>query len=252
MRFHESKTLSKIECLRIAGNINRVAIHVGFDAIRRGVSLTSADAIISEYILDAGGTPAFLGYRGYPNAACISINNQVVHSIPSDRFVQDGDIVTIDLGTTFGDWNVDSAHTEIVGTASKQNTHLVKGGHNILLDGLRFIYAGATFRDMVANMDHIARSYDLNVFPEFGGHRIGHAVHEEPFIPMTSINTFGRNYEYDYIMQEEDILCIEPIVTAGPTTTTLEADGWTRVSPANSVHFEHTIRVTQHGCEVIS
>lgn len=256
MKLPESRALSKIDCLRIAGNINRMAMQAGFMAIREGSTLEDADAVMDDCIRKLGGTPAFLGYHGFPASACISLNNQVVHTVPDDRAAQDGDVVTIDIGTEFGNWNVDAARTEIIGQPrSAEDANLVRYGQEVLLAGLQYVVHGACLQTIAQKMDAVAHERYLTIIPELGGHRIGKSIHETPFLPMTMIAK-GLNYDYSYTLRPGDIMCFEPIIVLADRSPLLRnmPDGWTVETRdgGTAVHFEHTVIVTEHGHEVIA
>jgi methionyl aminopeptidase len=246
--------LTKIDCLRMAGGINRLAIAIAFFNIRRGLTLKQTDILTGNYIRSLGGIPAFNGYNGFPANVCISINNEVVHSIPNDRVAKDGDIVTVDLGTKYGDWMVDSARTEIIGKPSKkEHVQLVEGGRNVLFGGIQKIKVGVDFKTIASEMDAIAEECGVSIISELGGHRIGKTVHEMPFVPMT---TYNDNYDTKYRLKLDDVLCFEPIVVLAENSTEIELmhDNWTIKTKDDGVsaHFEHTIIVTEYGCEVLA
>lgn len=256
MKSNESKNLEKIDCLRLAGGINRLAIAAAFLQIRSGKTLRETDEWIGSYIKSLGGVPAFNGYRGFPANMCVSLNNEVVHGIPNDRVATPCDIITVDLGTRFGDWIVDSARTEIIGRARNQEeANLVKYSQEILLAGLQYVTAGAKLSTIAQKMDAIARERYLTIIPELGGHRIGKTVHEAPSIPMT-LAAKGHDYDHNYILKPNDVMCFEPIVVLSDHKSSIEVsqDGWTVLTrdggPAS--HFEHTVIVTEHGCEVLA
>lgn len=256
MKSSGSKNLEKIDCLRFAGGINRLAIAGAFSQIRSGKSLRETDEWIGQYIRKLGGTPAFNGYRGFPANACISLNSEVVHGIPNDRVAQDGDIVTVDLGTQFGEWMVDSARTEIIGERrSPEDENLVRYAREVLCAGLLYVSPGARLATIASKMDEVAHERYLTIIPELGGHRIGRTVHEEPFVPMT-MNAKGANYDYDYMLNPGDVMCFEPIVVMADRSPAIQMmpDGWTVKTKDGGMaaHFEHTIIVTEHGHEVLA
>jgi len=256
MKSNGSKNLEKIDCLRLAGGINRLAIAGAFLQIRNGKTLRETDEWVGSHIRKLGGAPAFSGYRGFPANACISLNDEVVHTIPDDRVAQSGDIVTVDLGTTFGGWMVDSARTEIIGTRrNPEDENLVKYAREVLLGGLRKVGPGTKLHTIATEMDYVAHMRYLTIIPELGGHRIGRTVHEEPFIPMT-MHAKGHNYDYGYALEPGDVLCFEPIVVLADRKPAIKlmGDGWTVKTEDGgmSAHFEHTIIVTEHGHEVLA
>lgn len=257
MKLSESEDLDKVDCLRIAGAINRLAISAAFLHIRNGISLKETDEWIGRYIKKLGGMPAFYGYNDFPANACISVNDEVVHGIPDNRIAQQGDIVTVDIGTKFGEWMVDSARTEIIGRAKDaSHEHLVQYGREVLYGGLLYVAPGAVLSTIASKMDAVAHERYLTIIPQLGGHRIGKTVHESPFIPMTMYTNSSNDYDYGYTLSPGDVMCFEPAVVHSEYSSDIELmeDNWTIKTKDGgmSAHFEHTVLVTEHGHEVIS
>lgn len=255
-------SLNKIESIRIAGQINRQAIDFGFSIAKPGVSLIEIDQRIGNFIRDNNGLPAFFGYKGFPANSCLSVNNQIVHSIPTNYILKKLDILSIDVGTRFNNWCADAAETRIIldddTTIPTHLEKLINGSKEITMAGINIIRPSITCWDVASAIETKAISLGLHIIPEFGGHFIGKEIHEQPILCHS---THPRYISYDMrrrmeniIFKENDVICIEPIVITGSVETIVEKDGWTVRSKDESLsaHHENTVLVTQKGYELLS
>ena len=242
------KSSSDISSLRIAGKKLGAILRLAEEQARPGVTLLQIDAMLHEQILAEGCKPSFLGYDGFPNASCLSVNSQVVHGIPNDYVLQEGDILGIDLGLWYGGVCVDAARTVGVGTISQEAADLLIHTQEALTAGIK---AAKPFRRVGAISQAVqekAEKYGHGIVRNLTGHGVGHKVHEEPEIP-----NYGRASD-GILLRPGMVLAIEPMLTTGGGDVITEDDGWT-VSTADrslSAQFEHTVVITQRGHEILT
>ena len=206
-----------------------------------GVTTAELDQVAERRIREAGATPAFKGYHGYPATICTSINEEVIHGIPSDRRkLQDGDIVSIDCGASLGGYFGDSAITLPVGHVSDQAATLLRVTEEALYKAIECMRPGARVSDVGHAVQRHVEAFGFSVVREFVGHGIGERMHEEPQVP--NYGEPGRGPR----LAEGMVLAIEPMVNAGQPGVKVLADGWTAVTRDGSLsaHFEHTVAVT--------
>ena len=217
-------------------------------AVRVGVTTGELDAIAEQRLKEAGADPAFKGYHGYPATICASVNEQVVHGIPSDRALADGDIISIDMGAKLDGFYGDSAVTVPVGDISLEAARLLKVTEESLYRALDTVRAGARVSDIGAAVQAHVESHGFSVVREFVGHGIGAKLHEEPQIP--NYGQPGRGPR----LAEGMVLAIEPMVNVGKPAVRVLSDGWTAVTKDGSLsaHFEHTVVVTATGCRILT
>jgi methionyl aminopeptidase len=206
-----------------------------------GVSTAELDELAEDLIADAGATAAFKGYHGYPATICASINDEVIHGIPSGRrLLQEGDIVSIDVGVSVGGYFGDSAITVPVGAVSEEAARLLRVTEESLWKAIDRARSGARVSDIGHAVQRHVEAHGFSVVREFVGHGIGQRMHEEPQIP--NYGEPGRGPR----LAEGMVLAIEPMVNAGKPAVKVLSDGWTAVTRDNSLsaHFEHTVAVT--------
>lgn len=245
-----TKSASDIERMRASGRIVAEALHAMAEAIVPGKTTTAdLDAIGERVILERGATPSFRNYRGYPRAVCVSINDEVVHGIPrEDRVLQDGDIVSLDVGVYKEGFHADSAWTYPVGTISDEARRLLSVTRESLSQGI----AQARVGNRVGHISHAVQQYvesnGYSVVRDLTGHGIGQSLHEDPSIP-----NFGKRSSGPVLIAGMTI-CIEPMVNAGSWKVRTLEDGWTVVTADGSLsaHFEHTVAVTEDGPIVLT
>jgi methionyl aminopeptidase len=213
-----------------------------------GITTADLDAVAEQRLVDAGAEPAFKGYHGYPATICASVNEQVVHGIPSKRPLVEGDIISIDMGAKLEGFFGDSAVTVPVGRVSDDATRLLSVTEASLYKGLEVVKAGARVSDIGAAVQAHVEAHGFSVVREFVGHGIGTKLHEEPQIP--NYGPAGRGPR----LSEGMVLAIEPMVNLGKPAVRVLGDGWTAVTKDGSLsaHFEHTVVVTGNGCRILT
>lgn len=217
--------------------------------VKPGVSTQEIDELAEKLISRAGAEPSFKNYRGYPKVACISVNEEVVHNIPSDdKILKKGDIVGLDLGLKYKGLYTDMAMTIPVGRISKQAKKLIKITRKALEIGLKSVKAGHTIGDIGFAIERFVTKNGFTVVRALTGHGVGKEVHEDPKIP--NFGERGQGFE----LQEGMTLAIEPMVNIGSHTVKTKEDGWgiVTVDSSLSAHFEHTILVAKKGCEILT
>ena len=212
--------------------------------VRPGVSTAELDELAEERIVAAGATPAFKGYHGYPASICASVNEEVIHGIPSGRrLLQEGDIISIDVGASLDGYFGDSAITLPVGAVSEDAATLLRVTEEALFKAIEQVRPGRRVSDVSHAVQQHVEAYGFSVVREFVGHGIGQKMHEEPQVP--NYGEAGRGPR----LSEGMVLAIEPMVNAGKPGVKVLADGWTAVTKDKSLsaHFEHTVAVTSGG-----
>jgi methionyl aminopeptidase len=206
-----------------------------------GITTADLDAAAERRILDAGATPAFKGYHGYPSTICASVNDEVIHGIPSKtRVLEDGDIVSIDVGASMGGYFGDSAITVPVGRVSDGAAELLRVTEESLFKAIEQVRVGARVSDISHAVQQHVERHGFSVVREFVGHGIGQRMHEEPQVPNYGEPGHGPR------LAEGMVFAIEPMVNAGKASVKVLADGWTAMTRDGSLsaHFEHTVAVT--------
>ena len=218
------------------------------EMVAPGVTTADIDALAEQRVREAGAEPAFKGYHGYPATVCASINEQVVHGIPSSTPLVEGDIVSIDMGARLDGFYGDSAVTVAVGAVEPVAARLLTVTEEALFHGIEAVKPGARVSDIGAAVQLHVEAHGFSVVREFVGHGIGTALHEEPQI--ANYGPGGRGPR----LSEGMVLAIEPMVNVGKPAVKVLADGWTAATRDGSLsaHFEHTVVVTGEGCEILT
>jgi methionyl aminopeptidase len=235
------RSASELEKMRAAGRLVGEVLTELASKVAPGVTTADLDELAEARILAAGGTPAFKGYHGYPASICVSINDEVIHGIPSGRrLLQEGDIVSIDVGASLDGYFGDSAVTLPVGQVSEKAATLLRVTEEALFKAIERARPGGRVSDLGHAVQGHIEAYGFSVVREFVGHGIGQRMHEEPQIP--NYGEPGRGPR----LSEGMVLAIEPMVNAGKAAVKVLADGWTAVTRDSSLsaHFEHTVAVT--------
>ena len=216
--------------------------------IKPGVTTLALDKIAEEFIRDNGGVPAFKGYGGFPNTLCMSPNDQVVHGIPNDRVLEDGEILSVDCGVVMNDYYGDSAFTYEVGDVDVQKKQLLRVTKESLYKGIEQAVAGNRIGDISYAVQQHAESFGYGVVRELVGHGVGQNLHESPEVP-----NYGRKGK-GILLKEGLIIAIEPMINMGTKRIMQHNDGWTITTIDNkpSAHFEHTIVVRKGMAEILS
>ena len=243
------KNSVQLNAMKEAGRITGEALLVARELVRPGISTKQLDDAIRAYIEKCGAKPSFLGYNGFPGSACISINDEVIHGIPSaKRFLQEGDIVKVDVGAYIGGYHGDSARTIPVGKVSDEALQLIKATRDSFFAGAANAVAGNRIGDIGSAISESVRPFGYGVVIEFIGHGIGKNVHEEPDVP--NYGTAGRGVRLCNGMT----LAIEPMINMGTANVIVLPDGWT-VKTADgslSAHYENTIAITPEGVQILT
>ena len=243
------KNAAQLAEMKEAGRITGEALLVARDMIREGVSTKALDGAIRHHIEKCGARPSFLGYAGFPGSACISINDEIIHGIPSKhRYLQEGDIVKIDVGAFYHGFHGDSANTFGVGKISKDAEHLIAVTRESFYRGVAQIHEGARLGDIGAAIQQYVESNGYSVVRKYVGHGVGHELHEAPDVP--NYGTPGRGVR----LYPGMTIAIEPMVNIGTHQVVEMPDGWT-VKTADgslSAHYEHTIAVTPQGVHLLT
>jgi len=236
------KNSEQLALMRRAGRITAEALLVARDMIRPGISTKEIDTRIRSYIERCGATPSFLGYGGFPGSACISLNEEVIHGIPSDRVIlREGDIVKIDVGARYRGYNGDSARTYPVGKVSDEALRLISVTEASFYEAMKFARAGCRVGDIGFAVENFVISNGFSVVRDYVGHGVGAELHEEPEIP--NFGRAGRGAR----LYSGMTLAIEPMVNAGTANVKVRGDGWTVVTLDGklSAHYENSIAVTE-------
>ncbi len=245
----EIKTPAEIESMRKASRVVAEVLKELKPLVKPGVTTAELDKFAERRVRELGAVPAFLGYRGYPATLCVSINEEIVHGIPSPkRTVRAGDIVSLDMGAVIEGFYGDAAVTVAAGAISPQARRLMEVTSRSLDEALAAVRAGARLGDVCHAVEKYAVANGMSVVREFTGHGIGRHLHEEPSIP-----NFGRPGSGP-VLKAGMTLAIEPMLCLGGADVVVKNDGWTAVSADGSLaaHYEHTIAVTEDGCDVLS
>jgi methionyl aminopeptidase len=242
------KRPAELDAMAAAAVINREALGAVEAAIAPGVTTAELNAVAEDAILSRGGTPAFKGYHGFPGTLCTSVNEVVVHGIPNDRPLADGDIVSIDIGTWYGGYAADMARTYAIGRVSDEARRLIDATERSLQAGIDAMRPGNRLGDVSAAIQRVVEDAGFWVVREFVGHGIGSTFHEQPNVP-----NFGRAGTGP-VLRPGLVLAIEPMVTVHRTAVEVLEDGWTAPTADGclAAHVEHTVAVTDDGPWVLT
>ncbi|MBO1515337.1 type I methionyl aminopeptidase [Metabacillus bambusae] len=242
------KTQRELEIMREAGRIVALTHQELQKYIKPGISTKELDAIAEKYILGCDAIPSFKGYNGFRGSICASINEELVHGIPGDRVLREGDIISIDIGAKHNGYHGDSAWTYAVGAISDETQRLLDVTEESLYIGLKEAKPG----ERLSNISHAIQTYveehDFSVVREYVGHGVGQELHEDPQIPHYGPPNKGPR------LKPGMVLAIEPMVNAGTRYVKTLADEWTVVTVDGKVcaHFEHTVAITENGYEILT
>ncbi len=242
------KSPREIEIMRDAGRISAQALCIVGEAVRPGVTTLELDAIARRFIAKQGGEPSFLGYCNYPAAACISVNDEVVHGIPSHRALKAGDIVSVDLGVKYKGYHSDNAKTFAVGNISEQAARLIEVTEQAFFAGMQAFQQGKRLCSISRAVQKTAEDAGFSVVRELAGHGIGRQLHEQPSVPNYVGASKGPR------LTTGMVLAIEPMVNSGQKEVITMPDGWTvRTKDGSlSAHFENTVALTQNGPTILT
>lgn len=242
------KSAAELEYMREAGRIVAETHRLLRQAIKPGVTTAELDRLAEEYIRSQGAVPSFKGYNQFPASICASVNDELVHGIPGPRVLNEGDIISIDIGAQYQGYHGDSAWTYPVGEISGEHKRLLEVTEASLMEGLRHVKAGVRLYTVSHAIQRVIEEAGMSVVREYVGHGIGARLHEEPQIPNYGIPDRGPR------LKPGMTLAIEPMVILGERFVRTLEDNWTVVTVDGTwcAHFEHTVAVTEDGCEILT
>ena len=242
------KSSREIDLMRKAGKITAAARALARDMVRPGVSTGEIDKAVYDLIVKNGATPSFLNYSGFPASACISVNEEVIHGIPGKRVLQEGDIVSLDLGACYQGYHGDCADTFPVGQVSDEAKRLIEATRQSFFEGMKFARHGNRVADISRAIQTYAESQGFSIVRDYVGHGLGAKLHEEPEIP----NYVSRRANPR--LMKGMTIAVEPMVNAGTWRVQVLDDGWTVVTAdgALSAHYENSVLITDGEPEILT
>ena len=243
------KTKEEIELMRKANQIVRDLLLYMEENVKVGITTKQLDTLAHEFIVKAGATPSFLGFEGFPGSICTSIDEAVVHGIPNDKeYLEEGQIISIDVGTIYKGWNGDAARTFAVGKISPEKQRLIDVTRESFFKGLEVVKNGARLGDLGHAIQAHAEANGYGVVRELCGHGIGRDMHEDP--EVLNYGREGRGMR----LKSGMTIAIEPMITMGSRYIEMLDDGWRIVTADRqpAAHYENTILITDDGCEILS
>lgn len=245
---HKIKSKREIELLKEAGNIVYQTHQYLKSYIKEGITTKELDSLAENFIRSKNATPSFKGYQGFPGTICASINDEVVHGIPGNRKLKNGDIISIDIGACYKGYHGDSAWTYPVGEISEEKKYLLEHTEKSLFVGLEQIKPGKRVGDIGAAIEEYANNHNLGVVVELVGHGVGTSIHEEPEVPNYGKPGTGP------LLKEGMVIAVEPMLNLGTPDIYILDDDWTIKTDdgLSSAHFEHTVAVTKDGYEILT
>lgn len=243
------KSQREIDIMREAGRMVALTREEVKKHIKPGISTKALDEIAENFIVSLGGKPSFKGYHGFPGSVCLSVNEVVVHGIPSEKMIlKEGDIITLDIGVYYKGYHADSAWTYPVGTISKADQQLLDVTLASLFEGLKQAIPGNRVSDISAAIEAYVKPYGYGIVEEFTGHGIGKQLHEDPYIPNFGQPGMGA------LLKPGMTFCVEPMVNIGTKRVKILQDNWTTVTmdKSKSAHFEHMIAITETGYQILT
>jgi methionyl aminopeptidase len=243
-----TKTNEEIEKIRECGAISSNLFTMLEDVIKPGVTTLDVDAIAEEYIRDHGAVPSFKGYSDFPSSICASVNEEIIHGLPSRRALEDGDVAGIDVGVQMNGVISDSARTFRVGSVSKEVDDLLNRTEEALFRAIFHIRHNCQINDIGGTIEDFITPFGYGIVREYCGHGVGYKNHEEPEIP---------NYRYARgrrKLKKGMVIAIEPMINLGDSSLFVLEDGWTVVTIDGkfSAHFEHTVAITENGYDILT
>ena len=243
------KTARELTKMREAGRISARALRLAGEAVEPGVTTAEIDRLVRQYIEKEGARPSFLGYGGFPASACISVNNVVIHGIPSKKIVlKEGDIVSVDVGAELNGFHGDNAWTFPCGKISAEAQALLDATRESLFEGIKMARPGNRIGDIGSAVQRYVEARNYSVVRDFVGHGVGAKLHEDPSVP--NFGTPGRGVR----LLPGMTIAIEPMINAGTHKVKVLSDEWTTVTEDGklSAHFEHSIAITPDGPQILT
>ncbi len=235
--------------MRESGRLLAMVLSTLKEAIQPGMSTKDLAEIAKRELRSTGGLPTFLGYHGFPDVLCVSVNDEVVHGIPNhDHYIKDGDLVSLDFGVTYRGMITDAAISVVVGEISSAAKNLVNTTERSLMAGISAVHAGVQIGDIAAAVQAVLDRAKYGIVRDLVGHGVGHELHEDPNIPNYGKSGTGP------VLETGMTVAIEPMATLGDYAIRTDLDQWTirTVDGSLAAHFEHTILVTESGTEILT
>lgn len=246
--FTRIKTAKEILAIRESGQMLATILNHLDRQLEPGVTPKDLARLAAKELDKLGGESPILGFMGFPDVICISLNEEVVHGIPDDRLIADGDIISLDFDVKYNGMITDSTITRVVGKSNAEKQRLLKGTEEALMVGIKQVKDGVLVGDISAAVEAVMTRYGFGIVRDLVGHGVGHEVHEEPQIP--NYGPAGQGPK----LRAGMTIAIEPMSTLGGDAVTMKPDGWTIVTKDGSLsaHFEHTILITETGAEILT
>ncbi|MCI6351888.1 MAG: type I methionyl aminopeptidase [Firmicutes bacterium] len=242
------KSPHEIELMRRAGKITAAARALARDMVKPGVTTAQIDKTVFQFIKEQGATPSFLHYNGYPASVCVSVNDEIIHGIPGKRVLQEGDIVSVDVGAFIGGFHGDCAGTYPCGQVSDEARRLIRVTQQSFFEGIKYAREGYRLSDISAAVQAYVEANGFSVVREYVGHGIGHQMHEAPEVP-----NYGKPGHGPRLLRGMTI-AVEPMVNAGTAAIRQMPDGWTvrTADGKNAAHYENTVLITDGEPELLT
>lgn len=243
------KTEKEIELMRYSGKVNYEIRELLKDKIKEGITTEELDQFALEYMKNKGCSASFKGYEGYPANICTSINEEIVHGIPSSRALKNGDIISVDIGVKYKGLHTDAACTYVVGSVNKEVEDLLNHTKESLYEGIKVIKEGIKLNEVCKAIEKVALKNNYGVIRELVGHGVGKQLHEDPYIP-----NYDNEESNDIILKSGMTLAIEPMFSLRSPKVWILDNRWTIATQDESpvAHFEHTVLVTKKGYEILT
>ena len=242
------KSNREIELMRRAGKITAAARAVAREMVKPGVTTHQIDKAVFEFIKSQGATPSFLNYNGYPASVCVSVNDEIIHGIPGKRVLQEGDIVSVDVGAYIGGFHGDCAGTYPCGQVSEEAMRLIRVTQQSFFEGIKYAREGYHIKDISHAVQTYVEAQGFSIVREYVGHGIGRKMHEAPEVP-----NYGEPGHGPRLLRGMTI-AVEPMVNAGTASIIQMRDGWTvkTADGKNAAHYENTILITDGEPEILT
>lgn len=242
------KTEEQIKYIKKACEITSKTLTLLKDNIRVGITTKELDKIAYDYITSQGAFPSFLNYNGFPNSLCTSVNSEVVHGIPSNYTLKDGDIISLDIGATYKGYKSDAARTFLVGNVKPEVQQLVEVTRQCFFEAVKDLKAGDRVGKISNAVETHAKKYKYGIVKELVGHGVGIELHEDPQIPNYGPINSGE------ILPFNSVIAIEPMINMGKSAIRIKNDDWTIVTADGkpSAHYENTVLITKDGVEILT
>lgn len=242
------KSPHEIELMRRAGKITAAARALARDMVKPGVTTAQIDKAVFQFIKEQGAKPSFLHYNGYPASVCVSVNDEIIHGIPGKRVLQEGDIVSVDVGAFIGGFHGDCAGTYPCGQVSDEALRLIRVTQQSFFEGIKYAREGYRLSDISAAVQAYVEANGFSVVREYVGHGIGHQMHEAPEVP-----NYGKPGHGPRLLRGMTI-AVEPMVNAGTAAIRQMPDGWTvrTADGKNAAHYENTVLITDGEPELLT